>query len=74
MLFALRANVPVPFCVRFPVPVIAAALKSAPWVTVSVRLKESVPLFTIVPLAESDPVVLPFPSCNVPALILVGPV
>ena len=59
---------------RFPVPVMAAALKSVPCVTVFVRLKVSVPLLKMAPLAESDPVVPPFPSCKVPALILVSPV
>ena len=73
-MLALRTNVPVPFCVRFPVPVMPLVVKSVPWVTVSVRLKTSVPLFTIALLAASDPVVLAFPSCKVPVLIRVVPV
>ena len=74
VLLALRTSVPVPFCVRFPVPVMAAALKSVPCVTVFERLNASVALFDMAPLAESDPVVPPFPSCKVPVLIFVSPV
>ena len=74
VLLAFRSNVPVPFCVRFPVPVMPLLAKSVPWVTVSVRLKTKLPLLTIALLAESDPVVLPFPSCKVPVLIRVPPV
>ena len=74
VLFAFRTTVPVPFCVRLPVPVMAAALKSVPCVTVFVRLNVSVLLLIMAPLAESDPVVPPLPSCKVPVLIFVSPV
>ena len=65
---------PVPFCVRFPVPLIEAVLKSVPWVTVFERLKTSVPTTFIDPLVESEPLAPPAPSCKVPALTLVNPV
>ena len=65
---------PVPFCVRLPVPVMPAELNSDPCVTVSVRLKVSVPLLLMALLAESEPLVPPFPICKFPPLIFVVPV
>ena len=51
-------------------PLMPAALKSVPWVTVLLRLKTSVPLSVIELLVESEPVVPPLPICRVPALIV----
>ena len=73
-MLALSTSVPVPFCVRLPVPVMPALLNSEPCVTVSVRLKVSVPLLLMTLLAESDPLVPPFPICRFPPLICVLPV
>ena len=65
---------PVPFLVRLPVPVIPLELKVDPCVTVSERLNNNVPLLIIALPVESDPTVPPFPSCNVPASMVVAPV
>ena len=73
-MLAFSTSVPVPFCVRLPVPVMPAVLNSEPCATVSVRLKVRVPLLLMALLAESEPVVLPFPICKFPLLIFVLPV
>jgi len=44
VLGTLRTRLPVPACVRLPVPLMPAVLKSVPCVTVLLRLKTSVPL------------------------------
>ena len=74
VLAALSTKIPEPFWITLPEPLMAAVLKLVPWVTVSVRLKASVALLVIALLVESAPVVLPLPSCKVPALIRVAPV
>ena len=61
-----------PTCVNLPVPVMAAELKSVPWATAFDRLMVKVPLSAIALLVESDPVVLPLPSCSVPAVMVVA--
>ena len=73
---AVRTTVPVPFCVRLPVPVMPAVLKSAPCVAIFVRLKTSVPLVPILIAlsAERLPVVPALPSCKAPDSMLVVPV
>ena len=65
-----------PFCVRLPVPVMPAVLKSAPCVVVFVRLKTSVVLdpILIALSAERLPVVPALPTCKTPASMLVAPV
>ena len=70
----MRTKVPMPLCVRFPVPEIPAVLKSVPWVTVLLRLNERVPLLRIALLVERDPSAPPLPTCRVPPLIVVAPV
>ena len=69
----MRIRVPVPLCVRLPVPEIPAVLKFVPWVTVLLRLNERVPLLRIALLVERDPSRPPLPSCRVPPLIVVAP-
>ena len=66
VLAAVSTVAPVPFCWNAPVPEI-----TLPKVKVSERLTAKVPLLTTVP--RIDPLVPPFPSCKVPALIVVGP-
>ena len=56
-----------------PVPLMTL-LKSVPWVMVSLRLKASAPLLTMLLLVEREPVVPPLPIWSVPALIVVAPV
>ena len=59
--------------IRLPVPLMELA-KFVPWVTVSERLRVSVPLFTIEALEEMLPVVPPVPTTSVPPLMVVAPV
>ena len=68
MLAPVRMVVPAPAWTSAPLPLIALAS-----VTVSLRLKLSVPSLTIAP-APMLPVVPPLPICNVPAPIVVAPV
>jgi hypothetical protein len=50
-----------------------AEAKAVPWVIVLLRLNTRVPLFVIALDVESDPVVPPFPSWSVPAVMVVEP-
>ena len=64
----VRVVVPAPICVTVPVP-----LMTLPTVSALLRLKVSAALSTTAPV-PNWPVVPPFPTCNVPALIVVVPV
>ena len=68
----LRIVVPEPAWTTLPDPEIVAP-KSLPCVNVFERLNRSVPLSVIALLPESEPVLPPSPSCNVPAEIIVVP-
>ena len=57
-----------------PEPVIAAPLKSVPWVMALERLKTKAPLLVIALDVERLPVVPPAPIWSVPALSVVMPV
>ena len=61
-----------PAWISDPVPLMTL-LKSVPWVMVSLRLKASAPLLTMLLLVESEPVVPPLPIWSVPALMFVVP-
>ena len=63
---------PRPAWTTLPVPPMAEA-KAVPWVMVLLRLNTRVPLFVIALDVESDPVVPPFPSWSVPAVMVVEP-
>ena len=67
-----RMVVPLPAWVTPPVPLMTL-LKSMPWVRMSERLKMRMPLLTMALLRLSDPLVVPLPSCRVPALTVVSP-
>ena len=73
---AFRIVVPEPAWVKPPAPVMAALLKSVPWVAALDRFTAKVaPEPTLMALlALSVPVVLPSPSCNMPELTVVAPV
>ena len=63
----VRIVVPAPMCVNPPVPLMSFATVTSP-----LRLKISVPSLITAPV-PSVPAVLPLPTCNVPALIVVVP-
>ena len=64
----MSVTLPVPACVKPPVPVIFC-----PTEILSLRLKARVPLLVTVAEVPNVPVVPPLPICNVPALIVVAP-
>ena len=61
---------PLPICVKPPVPVIAAPEKAVPWATAPDSLMAKVPLLVMALLVERLP---PLPSWSVPALMVVAP-
>ncbi len=73
MFAAFSVVVPVPACVKEPVPEIALEVKSVPCVTALLRLIVKLALSVIAPpLLGSEPLVPPFPSCSVPPARSIG--